>query len=411
MERGGSIRSSVETIVPGPAFQRNSEPGASGPAKNIDFTSGFQSGQFSNLVSTSQTTWGDASMSISAPLLTGALPFGVTCSAARVLGDVGGNIADLRLAQAPGERRHTTAARLDLRAYSPEVGLQVVEVRSDLARGRRGGERVTGTAARLLEDGRAGSCVGRGRDRSRLARRRGGSVLAVEPDRARVPDADQGREQQSARGRQHETWKPVQADDRHLRCERAVDGAAEERVGQHAGARVAEAELEDAVVSDRERESEGEAARPPVHRIDPGRLPPRQLVEDPGGREELEAGQDHDRGREARLEVDRIAEEKPKVALRPRLVVRQEAGRERDDREREQRRREPAVRPRGRRRCCGGLAHRLLSNRSAAERSSLTERWPERPVSDTRLKRPGSSTPQVCRERDFLSPAMARIAA
>ena len=39
--RGGSTRSSVETIVPGPAFQRNSDPGANVPSNDIDFTSGF----------------------------------------------------------------------------------------------------------------------------------------------------------------------------------------------------------------------------------------------------------------------------------------------------------------------------------------------------------------------------------
>ena len=72
------MRSRVDTIVPGPAFQRNSDPGASGPSNDIDFTSGFQLGQFSNRVSTSQTTWGDASISISALLLTGTLPFEAT---------------------------------------------------------------------------------------------------------------------------------------------------------------------------------------------------------------------------------------------------------------------------------------------------------------------------------------------
>jgi hypothetical protein len=76
--RAGSIQSSVETIVPGPAFQRNSVPGASGPGNDIDFTSGFQFGQFSKRVSTSQTTWGGASMSTSAVLLTGASSFAAT---------------------------------------------------------------------------------------------------------------------------------------------------------------------------------------------------------------------------------------------------------------------------------------------------------------------------------------------
>ena len=72
MYRGGSTRSSVETIFPGPAFQRNSDPGATGPANDIDFTSAFQLGQFWKSVRTSQTTCGGASISISAVLLTGA---------------------------------------------------------------------------------------------------------------------------------------------------------------------------------------------------------------------------------------------------------------------------------------------------------------------------------------------------
>jgi len=70
--RGGSTRSSVETIVPGPAFQRNSEPGANGPPNDIDLTSGFHCGHCSNCVNTSQTTSGGAAISISRLLLTGA---------------------------------------------------------------------------------------------------------------------------------------------------------------------------------------------------------------------------------------------------------------------------------------------------------------------------------------------------
>jgi len=45
---------------------------------DIDFTSGFQFGQFSKRVSTSQTTCGGASMSTSAVLLTGASSFAAT---------------------------------------------------------------------------------------------------------------------------------------------------------------------------------------------------------------------------------------------------------------------------------------------------------------------------------------------
>ena len=70
--RGGSTRSSFEEIAPGPAFQRNFVPGSSGPGNLIHFTSGFQRGQSSNLVSTFQTAAGGASMSISAVPLTGA---------------------------------------------------------------------------------------------------------------------------------------------------------------------------------------------------------------------------------------------------------------------------------------------------------------------------------------------------
>ncbi len=70
--RGGSTSSSVETIVPGPAFQRNSEPGATGPSNDIDLTSGFHCGHCSKPVKTSQTTSGGAAISISRLLVTGA---------------------------------------------------------------------------------------------------------------------------------------------------------------------------------------------------------------------------------------------------------------------------------------------------------------------------------------------------
>jgi hypothetical protein len=63
-----------------------------------------------------------------------------------------------------------------------------------------------------------------------------------------------------------------------LRGERAVDAAAEQRVREHAVVGGAEAELKDAVVGHRQRASKREAARPPVHWIDPVRLPPRQLL-------------------------------------------------------------------------------------------------------------------------------------
>jgi hypothetical protein len=72
MRRGGSTCSSVETIVPGPAFQRNSEAGATSPPNDIDFTCRFHSGHRSKRVRTSQTTSGGAAISISHLLVTGA---------------------------------------------------------------------------------------------------------------------------------------------------------------------------------------------------------------------------------------------------------------------------------------------------------------------------------------------------
>src|SRR4051812_1774690 len=137
---------------------------------------------------------------------------------------------------------------------------------------------------------------------------------------------------------------------------------------------MAEAELEDAVVGDGQREREGEAAGPAVDGIYPRRLGPGQLAEDPGCREELAAGEDDDRGGERGLQVDRVAEEEAEIALGAWLVIREQPRGERDEREREQRRREPAVRPRIRRRGCGGLAHSLLSNRRARRRSTLRAR-------------------------------------
>ena len=220
--------------------------------------------------------------------------------------------------------------------------------------------------------------VGVGGDR-RAGRRRGGRVLAVEPDRARPPDADQHGEEQAAGGGQHPARKVVQPHDRHLRGEGAVDGAAEQRVSEHAGARILEAELEDAVVGDRQRQHEGEPARPAVHRVHPGGLRPGQLAEDPGGGEELEAGEHDHRGREAGLQVDRILEEEPEVALRARVVVGEQAGGQRDEREGGQRRGEPAVRPLlGR--CGGELCHRAYRIAVAPTRQATrVERFTTRP--------------------------------
>src|SRR4051812_24877890 len=117
---------------------------------------------------------------------------------------------------------------------------------------------------------------------------------------------------------------------------------------EHAAVVVLEAELEDAVVGDGQRQRKGEAAGPAVHRVDPRRLPPRELAEDPRGRQELEAGEDDHSRRQAGLEMDRVAEEEPEVALRTRVVRRKQAGRQREEREGDERRDEPAGRPRGR---------------------------------------------------------------
>ena len=48
----------------GARLQRNVDPGATAPCIDIDLTSGFQLGQFSKAVSTSQTTSGSAAISI-----------------------------------------------------------------------------------------------------------------------------------------------------------------------------------------------------------------------------------------------------------------------------------------------------------------------------------------------------------
>src|SRR6185437_1975401 len=69
---GGSTRWIVDLIVPGPAFQRNSDPSAALPSIDTDFTSGFHVGQLSIPVSTSQTASGLASISVSLWPKTGA---------------------------------------------------------------------------------------------------------------------------------------------------------------------------------------------------------------------------------------------------------------------------------------------------------------------------------------------------
>jgi hypothetical protein len=80
------------------------------------------------------------------------------------------------------------------------------------------------------------------------------SDLPQVPERARPPSADHRREQQSAGHREHPLREAVHAHDQHLRGEGSVDRDAEERV--HGDPRVVrlEAELEHAVVRDRDRE-------------------------------------------------------------------------------------------------------------------------------------------------------------
>src|SRR6185436_4547857 len=138
--------------------------------------------------------------------------------------------------------------------------------------------------------------------------------------------------------------EPAQPDDRDLRGVRAVERAAEERVHKDTGVGLAEAELEDAVVGDGEREDEREAAGPPVRRIDPRRLAPRQLAVDPGGREDLEASERDRRRGEGCLEVDRVLEEEAEVAFGAWIMVGEQAGGQREEGKSEERERDPAVR-------------------------------------------------------------------
>src|SRR5438093_10222491 len=72
ISRGGRSCRIVDVIVPGPAFQRNSDPSARRPRIDVDFTSGFQLDQCSIAVSTSQTTSGAAAISVSHIPTTGA---------------------------------------------------------------------------------------------------------------------------------------------------------------------------------------------------------------------------------------------------------------------------------------------------------------------------------------------------
>ena len=84
---------------------------------------------------------------------------------------------------------------------------------------------------------------------------------------------------------------------------------------EHAPVGMLEAELEDAVVGDREREREREPPTSGARGSSTRRLPPRQLAEDPRRAEELEAREHDSRRREARLQVHGVAEEEAEVAL------------------------------------------------------------------------------------------------
>jgi hypothetical protein len=70
--RGRSARRMVEVIVPGPAFQRNTVPSATGPSTEISFTSGFHAGQFSRSAKRSQRDSAGAAISIAPSEKTGA---------------------------------------------------------------------------------------------------------------------------------------------------------------------------------------------------------------------------------------------------------------------------------------------------------------------------------------------------
>src|SRR5687768_3001022 len=67
--------------------------------------------------------------------------------AADLLGDEGGHVGDLLVAQAISERGHPAAAVLDLLEGVVEVGPRVVEARPGRARRTCLGERVTAAAA------------------------------------------------------------------------------------------------------------------------------------------------------------------------------------------------------------------------------------------------------------------------
>src|SRR3954462_13752194 len=143
------------------------------------------------------------------------------------------------------------------------------------------------------------------------------SNLAEEPERARPPGADQGDEEDRAGERERPAGEAVHAHDEHLRHEGAVEGDAEERVLDDPRRVGLEAELEDAVVGDRDDQEEGDPARPAVDEVDPAGPGPGKLAEDPRRREELRHAEHGRREREPGLQVERVAEEEAEP--RPRV--------------------------------------------------------------------------------------------
>src|SRR5438874_10502152 len=139
----------------------------------------------------------------------GAHRMGRSLARAGVLRDEGSYVADLLRGQLTREGRHSAAALFDLGADGLEVRAYDVEVRADLAARVRGPERVARAAGGGLEDLRARRRVRVGRDRRALRRRGRGRVLAVEPDGARVPDADQDSEERTACKGKHQSREPV----------------------------------------------------------------------------------------------------------------------------------------------------------------------------------------------------------
>src|SRR4051812_36071045 len=92
----------------------------------------------------------------------------------------------------------------------------------------------------------------------------GEAVLGDEPQPARQPGGDQDREQQASHHGQRDRREPATAHDHDLGRERAVEGAPEQGVRQHARRRVLEGELVQAVVGDGQADQEREPPGDPV---------------------------------------------------------------------------------------------------------------------------------------------------